>query len=116
MTPEEAYEEALRRIREAKETGAVRLDFTGFLLDRLPRELGHLTSLRSLDLSFCREHSGDISSLTGADLLQSLKLTGCGQLSDLVPLAGLTSLQSLELTMCEELSDLGPLVGPTRKS
>ena len=68
MTPEEAYEEALRRIREAKETGAVRLEFTGFLLDRLPRELGHLTSLRSLDLSFCREHSGDISSLTGADL------------------------------------------------
>ena len=29
MTPEEeAYEEALRRIREAEETGAVRLDFT----------------------------------------------------------------------------------------
>jgi hypothetical protein len=48
MTPEKAYEEALRRIREAEETGALELDlsrwqegeFTGFeRLNRLPPEL-----------------------------------------------------------------------------
>lgn len=67
---EEAYAEILRRIREAKETGAVVL-ILGELsaLNRLPRELGRLTSLETLDLSHCE------------------------QLSDLSPLAGLTSLQ-----------------------
>jgi hypothetical protein len=29
MTPDEAYEEALRRIRRAEETGAVELDLSG---------------------------------------------------------------------------------------
>ena len=29
MTPEEAYEEALRRIREAEKTGALELDLSG---------------------------------------------------------------------------------------
>jgi hypothetical protein len=29
MTPEDAYEEALRRIRAAEETGAVELDLSG---------------------------------------------------------------------------------------
>jgi hypothetical protein len=29
MTPEEAYEEALRRIREAERTGALELDLSG---------------------------------------------------------------------------------------
>jgi hypothetical protein len=51
MTPEEeAYEEALRRIREAEKTGAVELDFTLLELNRLPPELQRLTSLRSLNL------------------------------------------------------------------
>jgi hypothetical protein len=30
MTPEEAYEKALRRIRKAEETGAVELDLSGW--------------------------------------------------------------------------------------
>jgi hypothetical protein len=30
MTPDDAYEEALRRIREAEETGAGELDFRGW--------------------------------------------------------------------------------------
>jgi hypothetical protein len=44
MTPEEAeYEEALRRIREAEDTGALELDLSGLLsLNRLPRELERL--------------------------------------------------------------------------
>ena len=54
MTPEEeAYEEALRRIREAQETGALELDLRGWKeeeytglerLNRLPLELARLTS------------------------------------------------------------------------
>jgi hypothetical protein len=55
-----SYQEALRRIRIAKETGAVHLDLTGlkddgrytalYFLDRLPPELAELDSLLSLDL------------------------------------------------------------------
>ena len=64
MTPEEAYEEALRRVRKAEETGALELDLSGqkegktgalektefATLNRLPPELARLTSLRSLNL------------------------------------------------------------------
>jgi hypothetical protein len=57
MTPEEAYEEALRRIRDAEETGAVELDLSGLALNRLPPELASLASLQSLDLSGCRQLS-----------------------------------------------------------
>jgi len=39
MTPEEAYAEARRRIREAKKTGALELYLGGLALNRLPREL-----------------------------------------------------------------------------
>jgi len=79
MTPEETYAEALHRIREAKETGALELDLSGLLaLNRLPREFERLT------------------------LLQTLNLSGCWQLSDLSPLAGLTSLQVLSLVGCEQ--------------
>ena len=56
MTPEEAYEEALRRIREAEKTGALELDLSGWnktaqeysgleTLNRLPPELERLASL-----------------------------------------------------------------------
>jgi hypothetical protein len=57
MTPEEAYKETLRRIREAEETGALELDLSGKkweadarkstgleALTRLPQELERLTS------------------------------------------------------------------------
>ena len=36
MTPEEAYEEALRRIRVAEETGALELNLSELKIDRLP--------------------------------------------------------------------------------
>ena len=54
MTPEEAYEEARRRIRQAEETGALELDLSGLkdgkytgleILPRLPPELERLASL-----------------------------------------------------------------------
>ncbi len=112
MTPEEAYEEAQRRIREAEESGTIELDLSGLeMLNRLPPELERLTSLQSLNLSGCWQLSGDLAALTNLTSLQSLNLSWCGQLSgDLSPLAGLTSLQSLNLSWCEKLSgDLTPL-------
>ena len=124
MTPEEeAYEEALRRIREAEKTGALELDLSGLTaLIRLPRELeasprfnqsssgaaiSDLTSsetfprwtLQSIVLSRCRWLS-DLSPLTSLTSLQSLALSGCELSGDLSPLAGLTSLQSLNLSYC----------------
>ena len=83
-TPEEDYEEALRCIREAKETGALELDLSLLALNRLPPELERLTSLQSLDLSWCGQLS-DISSLASLTSLQSLDLSGCRQLSATFP-------------------------------
>jgi hypothetical protein len=120
MTPEEqAYEEALRRIRKAEKTGVLELDLSGLkeretgeqhselaTLKRLPRELANLTSLRSLNF--------DGSGSSGLISLQTLDLAGCNQLSgDLSPLAALASLQSLNLGGCKQLSDLSPLKGLT---
>jgi hypothetical protein len=93
MTPEEeAYEGALRRIREAEEAGAVELSLGGLEINRLPQELEHLTSLKSLDLSGCEKLKGDLSPLEGLTSLQSLNLYRCHLLSgDLSPLAGFDS-------------------------
>jgi Leucine-rich repeat (LRR) protein len=115
MAPEEeAYEEALRRIRE-EETGALDLSLSELTLNRLPPELERLTSLQSLDLSGCSRLSGDISPLASLTSLQTLDLSSCERLSgDLSPLAGLTALQSLNLRWCEQLSgDLSRLTGLT---
>jgi hypothetical protein len=93
MTPEEAYEEALRRIREAERTGALELDLSGRkegktgereytgleTLNRLPPELERLSSLQSLNLSWCRELCGDLSPFTRLTSLQSLDLSWCEQ-------------------------------------
>ena len=119
MTPEEAYDEALRRIREAERTGSRELDLSGWKVGkntklkastRLPQELSRFKSLRSLDLANCYQLSGDLSPLAGLTSLQSLNLFGCLQLSDISPLASITSLQSLNLEECKQLSaDLSPL-------
>jgi hypothetical protein len=59
MSPGEAYQEALRRIRKAEKTGAVELDLSGWSLvgleklSLLPPELERLTLLQSLSLSGC---------------------------------------------------------------
>jgi internalin A len=113
VTPKEkAYAaEARRRIQEAKETGALALDLSGFALTRLPPELISLTSLQRLDLFACKQLSGDLSPLSRLTSLQTLNLSGCEQLSgDLSPLSRLTSLRSLDLSRCHKLSgDLSPL-------
>jgi hypothetical protein len=74
-------DEARRRIREAKETGAVELDLSQLALHRLPRELARLTSLKWLNLYGCSRLSGDISPLAGLTSLQWLNLEGCRRLS-----------------------------------
>jgi Leucine-rich repeat (LRR) protein len=109
MTPEEeAYAEALRRIRKAQETGADALDLSKLpALNRLPQELVDLTKLQSLNLSWSWQLS-DFSPLTGLTSLRSLDLSECTELRDLSPLAGLTSLQSLDLSGCP-LHDFAPL-------
>jgi hypothetical protein len=72
MTPEEeAYEEALRRIRFAEETGALELDLSQLALNRLPAELESLTPLQELNLEGCE--LSDISLLAG--LLRSNRST-----------------------------------------
>ena len=54
MTPEEAYEEALRRVRKAKGTGALEFHVTDLWeQNRFPPELERLTSLQSLKALFC---------------------------------------------------------------
>src|SRR5271165_6993725 len=101
MTPEEAYEEALRRIREAEKTGALELDLSGLqALNRLPPELERLGSLQTLNLPLY-EQLNDLSPLAGLTSLQTLVVVGVEQLKDLSPLAGLTSLQTLNLSWCE---------------
>ena len=100
MTPEEAYQEALRRIREAEETGAVELDLSNLALNRLPLELAHLSSVQSLYITDCYDLDGDLSPLASLTSLQSLTLAWFYKLSgDLLPLAELTSLHSLDLSL-----------------
>jgi Leucine-rich repeat (LRR) protein len=112
MTPEEEYDyqEAVRRIQAA--VGGVELDLIELAhLTSLPPELASLTSLQSLNLSGCRQLSGDLSPLAALPSLQSLNLFACEQLrGDLSLLAGLTSLQTLNLSWCRQFSgDLSPL-------
>jgi Leucine-rich repeat (LRR) protein len=114
MTPEEeAYAEALRRILKAKGRGAVRLDLSGLPLNRLPRELSAITALQSLDLSYCKELSDDLSFLDALTALRLLDLSNCWQLHDLSSLTRLTSLRSLYLSKCWRLRDLSPLAALT---
>ena len=82
MTPEEDYQEALRRIHETEANKSLELNLSGLeFLTRFPPELDSLTSLRSLNLSKCRRLSGDLSPLAGLKSLQSLDFFGCSQLS-----------------------------------
>ena len=130
-TPEEVYQEALHRIREAEETGAVELNLGGLLeLTRLPSELERLSSLERLDLSWCfclndlqpltkltRLQTLEVadlidpSSLASLTSLQTLRSSYCA-IDDLSPLASLTSLQTLDISSCSRLGgDLSPLAG-----
>jgi Leucine Rich repeats (2 copies)/Leucine Rich repeat len=69
-----------------------------------------LTSLRTLDLSYCEQLRGPLTPLASLTSLRELSLAGCEQLSgDLTPLVDLTSLRELYLSKYMQLSDLTPL-------
>jgi hypothetical protein len=108
---EDQSTEAVRRIREAKEIGAVSLDLSHLgSLRQLPRELQQLSALQMLDLSGCKQLR-DLSPLADLTSLQALKLSALGQLQDVSLLAGLTALYTLDLSECKQLRDLSPLAG-----
>jgi internalin A len=99
---EEAYAEALRRIREAAGIGAISLELVGFAsLRQLPRGLKRLTALQTLDLAGCGQLT-DLSPLTGLSSLQTLNLSGCSALRQFDPVKELLpSLQALYLVGCK---------------
>lgn len=128
MTASEAYLEAQRRIRAAKQTGQHWLDLGDIDgLDAVPEEIGELTELRVLVLGrqSYDEKTGawenneerwrfirlihNLSPLAGLSALQLLNLDST-PVSDLSPLAGLSALQSLNLRH-SPVSDLTPLAG-----
>jgi hypothetical protein len=112
MTHEERYQEACDRIAAARAGGRESLDLSELRLDRLPSEIGGLTSLRILRLGK-REapHVGlaDLAPLQRLTGLTTLDLTGCKGVTDLGPLAKLAGLTALDLTGCKGVTDLGPL-------
>ena len=125
------YEEALRRIRRAKEIGAKVLDLGNLGLEVLPEELGELTALRMLALGWTCPKSddagefleflsvqaierpgwllSDLGALRRLSSLTWLDMSNCVQLTHVVPLRGLTSLTSLDLSGCLNLEDVEPL-------
>lgn len=130
MTASEAYLEAQRRIRAAKQSGQHWLDLGDIDgLEEIPEEIGELTELRELGVGIIRydenakawEYSPtrwrsnrelkDIASLTGVTSLELLHLDGAG-VSNLTPLTGLTALRSLHLGSTQ-ISNLIPLTGLT---
>ena len=124
---EAAYNEALKRIRAAKETGQNWLDLGDIEeLERIPEEIGELTELRELGLGVDAydpnlkkwEWDGkrifshplaDLGPLSGLSELQTL-IVSYTQLSELGPLSGLSALQTLHVNSTS-VSDLGPLSG-----
>jgi internalin A len=104
-----ATEEALRRIEEARKSGARKLDLSDIELSTLPEAIGQLSKLWELDLS-----GNQLSTLPEAigqlTSLQTLILRS-NQLSSLPPEIGkLTNLQSLYLGS-NQLSSLPPEIG-----
>jgi hypothetical protein len=74
MTPEEErdYQEALRRIKEAEKNKIVALDLSYLPnLTRFPPELARLTSLRWLNLSWCKQLSGGLHPLAELHFAQN---------------------------------------------
>lgn len=73
----------------------------------LPRSIGTLTALVSLDLR--RTQASDLTPLSSLTALEYLNLRFT-QVSDLAPLSGLSALKSLDLRFTQ-VSDLAPLSG-----
>ncbi len=96
MSPEalDAFEEAKRRIANAKATGADELYLSIKALDRLPPEIADLSDLKQIDLRSTEVE--DISHLAAMTGMQTLTLSST-QITDLSPLAGMGAMQALRL-------------------
>ena len=112
------YDEAERRIAEAKASGARELSLRGLDIDRLPDSLRTLTRLETLDLRGCQK----LADIRAVSCLMGLKALLCGvdtnaeiwwgqsfALSDIKPVSGLKSLQQLYLSGCSQLTDVSGL-------
>ena len=111
MTPKQkdAYQEAERRIAEAKANKAEKLDLRlGSDLIELPPEIADLTELKSLDLRDTQV--ADIAPLGTLTALQTLALNRT-KVADIAPLGTLTALQTLDLgnTQVADIAPLGTL-------
>ena len=109
LSPEQAYQEALKRIERARKTGDTALGLMNLGLKSVPPEIGRLTALTRLDLSFNQLSTlpPEIGRLTA---LTRLDLSG-NQLSTLPPEIGrLTALTTLYLDG-NQLSTLPPEIG-----
>jgi Leucine-rich repeat (LRR) protein len=112
------YDEAERRIAEAKASGADELDLRSLDIERLPDSLGMLSHLKTLDLRGCQT----LTDVRAVARLTELKALRCGWdsearnwfdqsfvLSDIRPLSDLTGLQQLDLSWCRQLTDVSML-------
>lgn len=102
------YEEAERRIAEAKTSGATELSLRGLKIERIPGNLGILTGLQQLYLHGC-DRLTDVSVLRTLTGLRQLDLSRCHQLTDVSVLGTLTGLRRLNLSTCRQVSDVSVL-------
>ncbi|CAM6003401.1 unnamed protein product, partial [Sphagnum balticum] len=76
-------------------------------LKELPTSNGQLTTLQTLDLSYCSQLKELPSSISQLTTLQTLNLSKCSQLKELPTSIGqLTTLQTLNLSYCSQLKEL----------
>lgn len=115
--PEQAYEIARKRIREAKTHGAKNLDLTLLSLRSLPPELIELTDL--VEIAIGRPANGaprdlptnwqpclrDIVPLGELPSLQTVRLCGCDSLIGANALAAIKQVERLDLSGCNSLRD-----------
>ena len=81
-------------------------------LTSLPAELGRLTSLRTLDLCFCKKLTSLPAELASLVSLRTLNLSFCNALTSLpAELGSLSSLRTLELCCCKSLTRMPDLSG-----
>lgn len=103
-------EDAVSRIRKAKDDRLSLLNLSELRLDEIPEEIAELTWLTGLFASF--NAISDLSILADLPNLQHLDLRG-NQLQDLRPLSGLTELTYLDLAG-NSIRDIEPLVPLSR--
>jgi hypothetical protein len=107
MTEQSNEEEALRRIREAREKQHTQLDLSGCNLSKLPAELASLSNLATLKLN--HNQIIDVTPLTSLSNLTWLELNH-NQIVDVTPFASLSTLTGLILELNHnQIVDITPL-------